>query len=57
MGEEIWRIIRVYARKEELEGILTELEGWAVERDERVMTLMREDFNARTGMRGGLGGQ
>lgn len=52
MEGEIWTIIGVYVRKEELERMLGELERWAEKREEGVLTLVGGDFNARTGTEG-----
>lgn len=46
---ERWRIVRIYAKKEGLKGILKDLERWAEEREERMKTIVRGDFNARMG--------
>lgn len=39
-------------KKEELERTLGDLEKWAEEREEGVLTIVRGDFNARTGTQG-----
>lgn len=48
MGGERRRIIGVYTKKEELEKTLGELERWAEEKEEEVLTTVGKDFNART---------
>ncbi|XP_024890196.1 golgin subfamily A member 6-like protein 22 [Temnothorax curvispinosus] len=53
IGGERWSIIRVYAKKEEIEESLQEL-GHIMERKEkRRFTIIGRDFNARTGREGG----
>lgn len=48
-GKTRWRIKGLYARKEELGRTLGELERWAEEREEGVLTMMGGgNFNART---------
>lgn len=49
---ESWRI-GVYAKKEDLGGILEDLERWVGEREEGIRTIIGGDFNARTGREGG----
>lgn len=48
MGGERRRIIGVYTKKEELEKTLGELERWAEEKEEEVLTTVGKDFKART---------
>jgi len=47
-GKKRWRIVGVYGRREEMEKTLDELGKWAEEGEEKVMTLVGGDFNART---------
>lgn len=52
-GKKKWRIMRVFARKDDLEKILREMENWTDERKEGVRTIVERNFNARTGREGG----
>lgn len=52
-GTERWKIVRVYAKKEGLEGTLEDLKRWAEKREEGIKTIVGGDFNARTRREGG----
>lgn len=52
-GGERWRIIGVYTKKEEMKKTLGELERWAEEKEEEVLTTVGIAFNVRTESEGG----
>lgn len=52
-GNEKWRIMGVYVG-ENREEVLKKLEEWGENREKKVYTLIRGDFNARTGREGGV---
>lgn len=47
-----WRIIGIYAEKDDMERILGDFETWTEEREEGVL-MVGKDFNARTWTEGG----
>lgn len=51
--EERWRIMGVYVGTEELGKVLQKLERW-MGIEERVLTIIGGDFNARIGRKGGV---
>lgn len=51
--EERWRIVGVYVEKRKMGRLLQESEGWIEIREEAVMTIVGENFNAKIGNEGG----
>jgi len=52
LGEQRWNIVGVYVR-ENIRETLKKLERWVEEKEKGVVSMIGEDFNARTGMKGG----